>query len=642
MIPEAAVAHYKQMQGLQGLAVMAASDLWSEVSPADLSGSWAARVPALAPVLSGIQVKAAVAGSSYGGQTLADQGIYEAPQHFVNPAAFSGLASDGRSLEGLLYSAVPHTKTLIAGGMDPQQAIESGGKLLTTITRTQVADAGRAAAGVDTATRRKTGFTRMLNPPSCSRCSVLAGRFYRWNAGFDRHPRCDCIHVQTSVEAAQTEGLMHDPYEYFHSLSPEEQDKVYTRAGAQAIRDGGDLFQVVNSRRGISYAGVSKDGTRRGQLRVGNTTTEGTTKRGNFGRNGPRLTPEAIYGKGLSRAETLSELERYGYILPGGQNPLGALRGQAEGFGALGRGGTRVGARDAVLRARETGVRDPNARATMTAAELRTFDAQSRWESLQRGVNPFNPKRALTPDISARIERDYRAELARAASPRVAREAVAVQAKSLPAAKLAGQDLADTVTYHSTLHMSDGDLAEMMSKHADDPAVFDKIMEVMDERDAKYMTVDTRATGAAIKSISDAPPVPVKLDPSPATNPAARTARNLTQAEKASEEYQNYAMSQYSRALDDLNGVLLNSAGKAHARAGGGSDLEMNIFMGSAKTGRKYASEELLRWWEEQGRETLGSFRYKMYGWNTDRKAAQTVRNLGYERGQAFRDRSQF
>lgn len=30
-----------------------------------------------------------------------------------------------------------------------------------------------------------------------------------------------------------------------------------------------------------------------------------------------------------------------------------------------------------------------------------------------------------------------------------------------------------------------------------------------------------------------------------------------------------------------------------------------------------------------------------MYGWNTDRKAAQTVRNMGYERGQAFRDRSQ-
>ncbi len=67
----------------------------------------------------------------------------------------------------------------------------------------------------------------------------------------------------------------------------------------------------------------------------------------------------------------------------------------------------------------------------------------------------------------------------------------------------------------------------------------------------------------------------------------------------------------------------------------------MNIFTGSAVTARKYASEELLQWWAEQGRETLGSFRYKMYGWGTDHKAAMTVRNMGYERGQAFRDRSQ-
>jgi len=145
-----------------------------------------------------------------------------------------------------------------------------------------------------------------------------------------------------------------------------------------------------------------------------------------------------------------------------------------------------------------------------------------------------------------------------------------------------------------------------------------------------------------VASLADKPPAPLRLDPSPVTNPAARKTRNLTQIERASEEYQNYAMAQYSRALDDLNGVLLNAEGKAHARAAGGSDLEMNIFMGSATTARKYASEELLRWWEEQGRETLGSFRYKMYGWNTDRKAAMTVRNMGYERGQAFRDRSTF
>lgn len=413
MIPDAAIAHYKQMQRMQGLVVLAAANLWSETSLSDLSGSWAAQVPLLLPILSGVQVKAAAAGASYGAETLAEQGLYEPPQHFVNPSAFGGIASDGRTLEGLLYSAVPHVKVLIGGGMAPQQALAQGGKFLTTITRTQVADAGRGAASVDTATRRNTGYVRMLNPPSCSRCSVLAGRFYRWNAGFRRHPRCDCIHVastQGAIEGGKSEGLMHDPYEYFKSLSPDDQDKAYTKAGAQAIRDGGDIFQVVNSRRGMSYAGESKDGTRRGQKVTSGNTTEGTSKRGNFGRNGPRLTPEAIYGKGLSREATLAELERFGYILPGGQNPTGVIRGDAEGFGQMGRGGTRVGAREAVLRARETGVRDPNVRATMTAAERRVFDAQANWDAVRSGRNPFtNAKNAkVTPEVAARVERDYR------------------------------------------------------------------------------------------------------------------------------------------------------------------------------------------------------------------------------------------
>jgi hypothetical protein len=425
MIPDAAVAHYKQMQRLQGLVVLAAADLWAEVSLADLTGSWAAQVPLLLPVLSGVQVKAAAAGASYGAETLAQQGLYEAPQHFVDPKAFGGVASDGRTLEGLLYAAVPHVKVLIGGGMDPKQALKSGGSFLTTITRTQVADAGRGAAGVDTATRNRVSYVRMLNPPSCSRCSILAGRVYRWNAGFRRHPKCDCVHVQTtSVHAAKTEGLVHDPYEYFKSLSPEEQDRNYTKAGAQAIRDGGDIFQVVNSRRGMSYAGESKDGSKRGQAVKGSFTTEGTTKRGNFRSasgdltKGKRLTPDAIYKlNGDNRAAALKDLEKYGYILPSGQNPLGSITGQREGFGALGHGGAYPAARKRVEDAITNG-RDPAVRATMTEAERRLFDAKARWELVQQGVNPYGapsmtPRAKintspLTPMIAAQVEKDYR------------------------------------------------------------------------------------------------------------------------------------------------------------------------------------------------------------------------------------------
>jgi len=397
MIPLPTVEHYKRMQRLQAVAVLAARRAWSVVDPGDLTNSWFNALPELAAAVSLVQESAAGAGASYGAATLAAQGLYEAPQHFVNVKAFAGFASDGRSLEGLLYAAVPHTKGLIAGGMEPSVAVRKGGAFLEMATQTTIGDAGRAAAGVDTATRRNVGYVRMLNPPSCSRCSILAGRFYRWNNGFQRHPKCDCVHVQTtSVAAANTEGLMHDPYEYFKSLPALEQDRAYGKAGAQAIRDGSDIFQVVNSRRGMKPGGL--------------VTTEGTSKRGNFGRNGPRLTPEAIYGKGLSRAETLAELERYGYVLPGGQNPAGVIRGQAEGFGQLGRGGTRVGAREAVLKAREAGVRDPNVRATMTAAERRVFDAQANWDAVRAGRNPFtNAKNAkVTPEVAARVEREYR------------------------------------------------------------------------------------------------------------------------------------------------------------------------------------------------------------------------------------------
>jgi hypothetical protein len=175
-----------------------------------------------------------------------------APDSFVNPAAFGGWSSDGRSLAGSLYGAVPYTKNLIAGGTAPAVAKAKGGIFLELKVKTEIADAGRGAAGVDVATRAAVGYVRMLNPPSCSRCSVLAGRFYRWNAGFNRHPGCDCIHVPSKgADAAKSEGLIHDPYEYFGSLSAAEQDRIYTKAGAQAIRDGADISQVVNSRRGM-------------------------------------------------------------------------------------------------------------------------------------------------------------------------------------------------------------------------------------------------------------------------------------------------------------------------------------------------------------------------------------------------------
>lgn len=396
-VPAATLAQYKLSQRLQAIAQLRARKAWNQVQVGLISESWEVllRNTGLVAAVSSLQLEAATAGASYGARSLAAQGDYEAPEAFVDPRGFAGVAADGRPLSGLLYAAAPYTKDRIKVGMDPLAAKASGGKFLELIVKTSVADAGRGAAGVDIATRPATGYVRMLNPPSCSRCSVLAGKFYRWNAGFRRHPGCDCVHVPSKgADAATSEGLIHDPYEYFQSLSPGEQDKVYTASGAQAIRDGGDLFQVVNSRRGMKPGGL--------------VTTEGTTRRGNYGTGRrPRLTPEGIYSQNLPREQSLKLLESNGYLLPGGQDPLGSIRGQREGFGALGRGGESAGARQAVEQARRTGVRN-GPRATMTEAERRLLDSQLRWDAVREGRNPYSSKKPLTPEIAAKVEDDFR------------------------------------------------------------------------------------------------------------------------------------------------------------------------------------------------------------------------------------------
>lgn len=388
-VPEAAAEHYRAMVRLQRSARAAATLAWSSLSADFLTESWAYASPALVAAISTLQLDAATRGAGYGARALADQGLYEAPEAWVDPSSLAGRSSRGASLGAALYSAIPHTKALIAGGMPDAQALAQGGKVLQASAAAQVADAGRTAAGLDTFARPRVGYVRMLNPPSCSRCSVLAGRFYRNNEGFRRHPRCDCVHIPTTrAEAAESEGLVHDPYAYFESLSEAEQDKAYGKAGAQAIRDGADLFQVVNARRGMSYAGASADGTRRGQKIASDLTTEGTTKRALWGganRGIGRLTPDAILARNLPREQTLNLLAKNGYLLPQGQVPEGAIRGPGPVI----------------------------PRSDMTAAEKRVQQAAARWQAVQEGRNPYG-RGELTPKVAASVEADYRRWLASA------------------------------------------------------------------------------------------------------------------------------------------------------------------------------------------------------------------------------------
>jgi hypothetical protein len=205
------------------------------------------------------------------------------------------------------------------------------------------------------------------------------------------------------VHAAQAEGFVTDPYEYFRSLPEKEQDRIFTAAGARAVREGADLSRVVNARRGMSTNGVF--------------TTEGMGRRG-FARQelGPRqrrLTPEGLARMYPNRDDYLRALRQHGYLHPGGQDPLGSIKGAFyEGYGELGRGGTRVAARRAVEEARATGVRT-GSRYTMTAAERRVYDAQLQWKAVLAGRNPLG-RGPLTPQIRAAVEGNYRRQLANA------------------------------------------------------------------------------------------------------------------------------------------------------------------------------------------------------------------------------------
>lgn len=165
--------------------------MWSHVDPARIQQTWMAALGRLLALLVGAQRAVAGQADRYLDEILDAQDIDPTRQARLDPAALSGIASDGRDLRTLLYQPVVTTLTGIQRGASQERAFAGGQATLDMIVRTQVADAGRGADQVAlTARRQATGYVRMLVGKSCSRCAILAGRRYAWNAGFRRHPRC--------------------------------------------------------------------------------------------------------------------------------------------------------------------------------------------------------------------------------------------------------------------------------------------------------------------------------------------------------------------------------------------------------------------------------------------------------------------
>ncbi|MFI5504472.1 hypothetical protein ACFLIN_03795 [Corynebacterium kutscheri] len=185
--------------------------------------------------------------------TLLAQGYMTEPIGAIDPGAFTGVMPDGDPLDLVPQAVANRVRERLATGAQPLQAWQAGGKLLATITQTALSDSSRMAKMVAGLARPRTLYVRMLRPPSCSRCAVLAGKRGFWEQPFQRHPGCDCSQIPV-VQGSEDRfvGAAFDGQAFFDSLPASEQDKLFTRAGAEAIRSGADLAQVVNQRSGMS------------------------------------------------------------------------------------------------------------------------------------------------------------------------------------------------------------------------------------------------------------------------------------------------------------------------------------------------------------------------------------------------------
>jgi hypothetical protein len=282
-----------------------------------------------------LQISSAAYADAYLNDVLDAQGADGSSEGRVNPQAWSDLAGgSGSWLQSLVYAP----NSVRGTGLKAWSQFQF---VAGTMVKTTLSDTARSSTQAAMQARPSVNwYVRMIRGKTCSRCSVLAGRKYRSNIAFRRHKRCDCIHIPAAE--ARNDWTM-NPETYFKSLSAQEQDQVFGKGSAQAIRDSGvkqtTINQVVNADQGVET--VTSFGR---EIEV---TTVGTTKRAVFGgyevledgtlrkrtdselqklpgdryrtAKTPRLLPDEIYRLseefGWDRAETLRQLRRFAYVL---------------------------------------------------------------------------------------------------------------------------------------------------------------------------------------------------------------------------------------------------------------------------------------------------------------------------------------
>lgn len=248
--------------------------------------------------------------------------------YLPDASAWLGWNGNGQPVGAILMDAGTAGRRALDSGFGMDVAEQRVRSELVTMARTCVADTQRSVSMVAAkACNHEATQIRVLNPPSCARCVILAGTS---SGSFERHPNCDCtfIWAADAPDEAYTQ-----PHLYLETLSDDELARVLgSRANARAYKDGADLNQLVNAYR-------RKGGVRTAQWdgRRIKYTLEGTTRRGaassrmiasgyanDYTKLGgrytrvdrPRLMPETIYESCARTGRDPQELlYKYGWIL---------------------------------------------------------------------------------------------------------------------------------------------------------------------------------------------------------------------------------------------------------------------------------------------------------------------------------------
>ena len=332
-LPSSAEAYAADQRHEIALAVGAVKSQWRRMGP-EFDLSYAGIEGSLLWITDTAQLRVAAGAQSYIPAVLAETGQSRAltARREILPESFIGTAGDGMPTESLLYGAVTHAKARVATGASVTDALLSGGSWLSGAVGTLLSDTGRASENLASSVRPITGWVRMLEPPSCGRCVVLAGKRFKTNQGFLRHPRCDCRHIPASESIAG--DLTIDPRAHFDSLDEAGQIRLMgSKDNAAAVRGhDADMTQIINAYR-------TKGSVTTAQV-YGKTieyTTEGTTRRGlayksmsqadyiragGVVKNGrysalkaPRLMPESIAKIATDKVDQERLLILYGWIL---------------------------------------------------------------------------------------------------------------------------------------------------------------------------------------------------------------------------------------------------------------------------------------------------------------------------------------